>query len=80
VERLRRRFVDTGPTLALIGANIAVILFVVAQLMGFDKTLEEVEDRLGAIEQLQASVEDRLDTIDARLVGIMAKLATLSER
>ncbi len=40
----RQRFVDTGPSLALIGANIAVILFVVVQLMGFDERLSALNE------------------------------------
>jgi hypothetical protein len=46
VERQRQRFVDTGPAPARIGANIAVILFVVVQLMGFDEWLDGVRQRL----------------------------------
>jgi chromosome segregation ATPase len=80
VERLRRRFVDTGPTLALIGANIAVILFVVVQLTGFDERLDGVEQRLTALEQRQTAVEDRLEGVDARLARIEEALATLLER
>ena len=37
VARRRRRFVDTGSALAFIGADSAVILFVVVQLVGFDE-------------------------------------------
>jgi len=50
LESLRQRFVDTGPSLALIGANIAGILFVVAQLMGFDERLDGMDARLPRIE------------------------------
>ena len=80
VERLRRRFVDTGPALALIGADIAVIVFVVVQLMGFDERLHGVEQRLTALEQRQTAVEDRLEGVHARLARIEEGLATLLER
>jgi septal ring factor EnvC (AmiA/AmiB activator) len=80
VVSLRRRFVDTGPALALIGANIAVILFVVVQLMGFDERLDGVEQRLTALEHRQTAVEDRLDGVEARLARIEEALATLLER
>ena len=80
VARRRRRFVDTGPALALIGANIAVILFVVVLLMGFDERLGGVEQRLTALEQRQTAVEDRLERVDARLARIEEGLATLLER
>jgi len=80
VARRRRRFVDTGPALALIGANIAVILFVVVQLTGFDERLDGVEQRLTALEQRQTAVEDRLEGVDARLARIVEGLATLLER
>jgi len=76
VERLRRRFVDTGPTVA----NIAVIPFVVVQLTGFDERLDGVEQRLTALEQRQTAVEDRLDGMHARLARIEEGLATLLER
>ena len=80
LESLRQRFVDTGPSLALIGAYIAVILFVVVQLMGFDERLDGVEQRLTALEQRQTAVEQRLDGMDARLARIEEGLAALLER
>ena len=80
LESLRQRFVDTGRALALIGANIAVILFVVVQLVGFDQRLDGVEQRLAALEQRQTAVEDRLDGADARLARIKEGVATLLER
>jgi len=80
VSRRRRRFVDTGPSLALIGANIAVTLFVVVQLMGFDERVDGVEQRLSALEQRQTAVEDRLDGVDARLARTEGRVATLLGR
>jgi hypothetical protein len=46
----RRRCVDTGPSLALIGANIAVILFVVVQLMSVKHALGSPNTRPTTIE------------------------------
>ena len=62
-----------APPLALVGANTVVIPFVVVQLMGFDKRLDGVEQRLTA-------VEESLDGVDARLARIEDALATLLER
>lgn len=73
LESLRQRFVDTGPSLALIGANIAVILFVVVQLMSFDERLDAVEDRVTAVEL-------QLEEVNERLGRIEDGLATLLER
>jgi hypothetical protein len=50
LESLRQRFVDTGPSLGRIGADIAVIFFVVVHLMGFDERLDGMDARLPRIE------------------------------
>jgi Tfp pilus assembly protein PilO len=47
-----------------------VIVLVVVQLMGFDESLDSVEDRLGTLEQPQTAVENRLGSIDDRLANI----------
>ena len=80
VERLRRLFVDTGPTLALNGANIAVILFVVVPIMSLDDWLDAVENRFGAVEQRQGAVEERMEGTDARVARIQSALTRLLAR
>jgi len=73
LESLRQRFVDTGPSLALIGANIAVILFVVVQLMNFDGRVDEIEDRMTAVEQELSEVNERLDRIEDALAQLLER-------
>jgi len=73
LESLRRRFADTGPSLPLIGANIAVILFVVVQLMGFDERLDGVEQRLTAVEERLDEANDRLERIEGNLAALLER-------
>ena len=53
LESLRQRFYDILPA----AVNIAVILFVIVQLMGFDDRLDGVEQRMDALEQRMAGLE-----------------------
>lgn len=59
LESLRQRFYDIMPA----AVNIAVILFVIVQLMGFDDRLDGVEQRLDGVGQ-------RLDALEQRMSGL----------
>ena len=60
LESLRRRFYDILPA----AVNIAVILFVIVQLMGFDDRLDGVEQRLDGVEQRLDGVEQRMSALE----------------
>jgi hypothetical protein len=60
LESLRQRFYDILPA----AVNIAVILFVIVQLMGFDDRLDGVEQRLDGVEQRLDGVEQRMSALE----------------
>ncbi len=63
---LRQRFYDILPA----AVNIAVILFVIVQLMGFDDRLDGVEQRLDGVEQRLDGVEQRMDALEQRMTAL----------
>jgi hypothetical protein len=60
LESLRQRFYDILPA----AVNIAVILFVIVQLMGFDDRLDGVEQRLDGVEQRMDALEQRMSALE----------------
>jgi uncharacterized protein YoxC len=60
LESLRQRFYDILPA----AVNIAVILFVIVQLMGFDDRLDGVEQRLDGVEQRMDTLEQRMSALE----------------
>jgi ubiquinone biosynthesis protein UbiJ len=66
LESPGQRFYDIMPA----AVNIAVILFVIVQLMGFDDRLDGVEQRMDALEQRMSALERNqeriLDLLDER--------------
>jgi hypothetical protein len=60
LESLRQRFYDIMPA----AVNIAVILFVIVQLMGFDDRLDGVEQRLDGVGQRLDALEQRMSALE----------------
>jgi len=70
LESLRQRFYDILPA----AVNIAVILFVIVQLMGFDDRLDGVEQRLDGVEQRMDALEQRMTALERNQERILQLL------
>ena len=70
LESLRQRFYDIMPA----AVNIAVILFVIVQLMGFDDRLDGVEQRLDGVEQRMDALEQRMTALERNQERILELL------
>lgn len=70
LESLRQRFYDILPAVV----NIAVILLVIVQLMGFDDRLDGVEQRLDGVEQRMDALEQRMSALERNQARILELL------
>jgi len=75
LESLRQRFYDILPA----AVNIAVILFVIVQLMGFDDRLDGVEQRMDALDQRMGAVEQRMTALETRMGTLERNQARILE-
>jgi len=75
LESLRQRFYDILPA----AVNIAVILFVIVQLMGFDDLLDGVEQRMDALDQRMGAVEQRMTALETRMGTLERNQARILE-
>ena len=76
LESLRQRFYDIMPA----AVNIAVILFVVVQLLNFDGRVDAVEQRLDGVEQRLDEVERRLAAVEEGVAGNRRLLEEVLDR